>query len=200
MHMAEIVLITGLSGAGRSAAADVLEDLGWYVVDNLPDHADQHDHRPGGEAGQRHRSPGARRRSSTPRVAPPRRRGPRERPSCHRGLPRRVHRRAGSPIRRHPPPAPARRPGRRARRVDRTRTRAARSGTGCRRPRHRHDRPQRAPAQGAPRRGVRRVDPTRGCRSRSRASGSSTACRSMPTWSWTCASSRTRTGSPSCGP
>ena len=25
-----------MSGAGRSAAADVLEDLGWYVVDNLP--------------------------------------------------------------------------------------------------------------------------------------------------------------------
>ena len=34
--MADIVLITGLSGAGRSAAAAVLEDLGWYVVDNLP--------------------------------------------------------------------------------------------------------------------------------------------------------------------
>ncbi len=34
--MAEIVLITGLSGAGRSAAAAVLEDLGFYVVDNLP--------------------------------------------------------------------------------------------------------------------------------------------------------------------
>ena len=34
--MAEIVLITGMSGAGRSAAADVLEDLGWYAVDNLP--------------------------------------------------------------------------------------------------------------------------------------------------------------------
>ena len=34
--MAEITLITGSSGAGRSAAADVLEDLGWYVVDNLP--------------------------------------------------------------------------------------------------------------------------------------------------------------------
>ncbi len=30
------MLITGLSGAGRSATADVLEDLGWYVVDNLP--------------------------------------------------------------------------------------------------------------------------------------------------------------------
>ncbi len=34
--MAEVALITGLSGAGRSAAANVLEDLGWYVVDNLP--------------------------------------------------------------------------------------------------------------------------------------------------------------------
>ena len=34
--MADIVLITGMSGAGRSATADVLEDLGWYVVDNLP--------------------------------------------------------------------------------------------------------------------------------------------------------------------
>jgi len=30
------VLITGLSGAGRSGVADVLEDLGWFVVDNLP--------------------------------------------------------------------------------------------------------------------------------------------------------------------
>jgi UPF0042 nucleotide-binding protein len=34
--VAEVVLITGLSGAGRSAVADVLEDLGWFVVDNLP--------------------------------------------------------------------------------------------------------------------------------------------------------------------
>lgn len=35
-RVAEIVLLTGMSGAGRSAAADVLEDLGYYVVDNLP--------------------------------------------------------------------------------------------------------------------------------------------------------------------
>jgi UPF0042 nucleotide-binding protein len=34
--MAEIVIITGLSGAGRSGAAAVLEDLGFYVIDNLP--------------------------------------------------------------------------------------------------------------------------------------------------------------------
>lgn len=32
----KVVLITGLSGAGRSTAARVLEDLGYYVVDNLP--------------------------------------------------------------------------------------------------------------------------------------------------------------------
>jgi UPF0042 nucleotide-binding protein len=34
--MADVVVITGLSGAGRSTAAGCLEDLGWYVVDNLP--------------------------------------------------------------------------------------------------------------------------------------------------------------------
>ncbi|MCL2092196.1 MAG: RNase adapter RapZ [Micrococcales bacterium] len=32
----QVVLITGMSGAGRTRAATVLEDLGWYVVDNLP--------------------------------------------------------------------------------------------------------------------------------------------------------------------
>jgi UPF0042 nucleotide-binding protein len=32
----EIAILTGLSGAGRSTAAKALEDLGWYVVDNLP--------------------------------------------------------------------------------------------------------------------------------------------------------------------
>ena len=34
--MADILVIAGLSGAGRSQAADDLEDLGWFVVDNLP--------------------------------------------------------------------------------------------------------------------------------------------------------------------
>jgi UPF0042 nucleotide-binding protein len=32
----EIAIITGMTGAGRSTAAHVLEDLGWFVVDNLP--------------------------------------------------------------------------------------------------------------------------------------------------------------------
>lgn len=32
----EVTLVSGLSGAGRSTAAKVLEDLGWFVVDNLP--------------------------------------------------------------------------------------------------------------------------------------------------------------------
>ncbi|GAA1388281.1 RNase adapter RapZ [Luteococcus peritonei] len=31
-----MVIITGLSGAGRRTAAHQMEDLGWYVVDNLP--------------------------------------------------------------------------------------------------------------------------------------------------------------------
>ena len=32
----QILVITGISGAGRSTAANTLEDEGWYVVDNIP--------------------------------------------------------------------------------------------------------------------------------------------------------------------
>lgn len=32
----ELLVVTGMSGAGRSTVGDALEDLGWYVVDNLP--------------------------------------------------------------------------------------------------------------------------------------------------------------------
>ncbi|TSD95296.1 RNase adapter RapZ [Skermania sp. ID1734] len=32
----DVVVVTGLSGAGRGTAAKVFEDLGWYVTDNLP--------------------------------------------------------------------------------------------------------------------------------------------------------------------
>ena len=34
--MAQFVVVTGLSGAGRSQAGATLEDLGWYVMDNIP--------------------------------------------------------------------------------------------------------------------------------------------------------------------
>ncbi len=35
-HDATVVVITGMSGAGKSGAANVLEDLGYFVVENLP--------------------------------------------------------------------------------------------------------------------------------------------------------------------
>ena len=34
--MPELVVITGMSGAGRSTASNALEDLGFFVIDNLP--------------------------------------------------------------------------------------------------------------------------------------------------------------------
>ena len=34
--MSDYLLITGMSGAGRSTTADALEDSGWYVIDNMP--------------------------------------------------------------------------------------------------------------------------------------------------------------------
>ena len=36
LEQAQLVIITGMSGAGKSTVADVLEDEGWYVIDNLP--------------------------------------------------------------------------------------------------------------------------------------------------------------------
>ena len=56
--MSEFVVITGLSGAGRSQAANDLEDLGWFVIDNLPPELIP-------KVVELVRSPG----SSTPRVA-----------------------------------------------------------------------------------------------------------------------------------
>lgn len=34
--MVEFVVVTGLSGAGRTQVGNTLEDLGWFVIDNLP--------------------------------------------------------------------------------------------------------------------------------------------------------------------
>jgi UPF0042 nucleotide-binding protein len=36
VQTADLLVITGMSGAGKSAVANVLEDLGWWVVDNMP--------------------------------------------------------------------------------------------------------------------------------------------------------------------
>lgn len=35
-YVTRVLVLTGLSGAGRSVAAGALEDLGWFVIDNLP--------------------------------------------------------------------------------------------------------------------------------------------------------------------
>ncbi|WP_124039463.1 RNase adapter RapZ [Neoactinobaculum massilliense] len=35
-NVPEVLIVTGMSGAGRSRTAATLEDLGWYVVDNIP--------------------------------------------------------------------------------------------------------------------------------------------------------------------
>jgi UPF0042 nucleotide-binding protein len=34
--VAHIIIVTGMSGAGRSTAGNALEDAGWRVIDNLP--------------------------------------------------------------------------------------------------------------------------------------------------------------------
>lgn len=36
MPSTNLIIVSGMSGAGRSSVADVLEDLGWFVVDNVP--------------------------------------------------------------------------------------------------------------------------------------------------------------------
>ena len=34
--MSKVILITGLSGAGRTSALKILEDIGYEAIDNLP--------------------------------------------------------------------------------------------------------------------------------------------------------------------
>ena len=35
-HLSRLLLVTGMSGAGKSSVLDALEDMGWDCVDNLP--------------------------------------------------------------------------------------------------------------------------------------------------------------------
>jgi RNase adapter protein RapZ len=34
--VSDLIVVTGMTGAGRSTAAKALEDMGWFVIDNLP--------------------------------------------------------------------------------------------------------------------------------------------------------------------
>ena len=61
--MSEFVVVTGMSGAGRSTAAAALEDVGWFVIDNLPAGPDHEDGRDGGPSRVRDRAGGARDRA-----------------------------------------------------------------------------------------------------------------------------------------
>ena len=77
----DFVIVTGMSGAGRSTAANVIEDRGWYVVDNLPPAAalgDGRARRPG--ARHRRQRPADRRRRRRARPRP-------STPSCRPGSP-----------------------------------------------------------------------------------------------------------------
>ena len=111
----EVLVVTGMSGAGRSTTADVLEDLGWYVVDNLPptmlaplatlaSHAAQR----AAQARGRGRRP---RRVVLHRPARRPHRPQRQRRPHPGALPRRLRRVAGAPVRVGAPAAPAAGPG-----------------------------------------------------------------------------------------
>ena len=147
-----------MSGAGRSAAADVLEDLGFFVIDNLP---------PAlipkvAELGRGRRAAARASRSSST-CAPASSSTTSERALAElrasgartASVPRRRRRRARPPLRGDAPPPPARghRPG--VRRHHR-RAGAARRAEGPGRPRHRHVEPQRARAARPTARAVRR--------------------------------------------
>ena len=140
----DTVVVTGLSGAGRSTAAKCLEDLGYFVVDNLPPElvATMVD------LGSR--SQGAvtriavvmdvRSRAFSSDLRSVIRRPGRARAAPARAVPRGPRRGAGPPLRERPagPPAAGRRPaGRRHRRRAGAAARAARRG----RPGDRHQRP-----------------------------------------------------------
>ena len=158
--MSEFVVITGLSGAGRSQAADDLEDLGWFVIDNLPaalipkvaELADA----PGSTIDRVALVVGSRRLPRRPRagaIAALR--------AARRAGPRMLFLDAATEVlvrryEEHPPPPPAAGPRRGRRGGHRARAAAARAGEGRGRRRHRHQRPQRPPAPRPDRRPVRR--------------------------------------------
>ena len=179
--VAEIVLITGMSGAGRSAAADVLEDLGWYVVDNLPtslvEKIVELASIPGSGIDRLALVAGRNYGAVLDNVAALRAAGHRVTVLFLDAYDAELVRRYDATRRKHPLAAESRR----ARRVDRAGAGAAATHPRRRRPRHRHQRAEHPPAQAPARRRVRRRRRRRSCRWPSRASASSTGCRSTPT-------------------
>ena len=200
----DVTIITGMSGAGRSEAAHVLEDLGFFVIDNLPPMLIGKV----AELARGHREADRATRSSSTcargdflarplgrdrRAAPPRRPHP-------RALPRRGRRRARAPLRGEPAPSPALRHRARQRR-HRARARAARAARRAR------------PTSSSTRRTSTCTSCATACASCSpstatdaRAAGQrrvvrlqARPARSTSTSCSTAASSRTRTGSTSCG-
>ena len=199
----ELLIITGMSGAGRSTAAKVLEDLGWFVVDNLPPQL----HREPARA--RRRRPAARCRGSPSwstsgagRSSRPCGRARRSRRAAASGTgccsstpPTRRWCAASSRVRR---PHPLQGEGRLLDGIVRERGAARRAAgrwpTWSSTP---LDLNVHQLAHAGHRR-VRRRGTARRCGSPSCRSASSTACRSTPTSSSTCASCPTRTGCRSC--
>ena len=141
----ELVVVAGMSGAGRSTAAATFEDAGWFVIDNMPPELAGRVvdlvARPGGiesialVVGRAGTELGGLDEAITD--------------LRHAGTPVRVlyldaaDDVAGPPLRGHAPSASGRRRGRRGR--HRGRTGAARASPPPRRRRGRHDRSQRAP-------------------------------------------------------
>ena len=105
----EVVLVTGISGSGKSVALHALEDAGFFCVDNLPPEllreflrlekrASTQPHRDRGRRAQRQLA-------AAPAAAD--RRAARRRRGDPLAVPRRHHRRAGAALLRDAPPAPA---------------------------------------------------------------------------------------------
>ena len=199
-----VVIVSGLSGGGKTAAAKLFEDLGYTVVDNLPGRAAARPRRarlvrpralrPGRD---RPRRPG-RRRDARPRGDARRARRPRH-PAAGR-LPRGARRGPHPALQRDAPPPPAR-PTSAGSPARSPRSAACSSPSGPRRTSS-STRPTCRCAQLRERLFAQLGDrrPTRtSSRSSSSASASSTASRSRPTSCSTSGSCRTRTTSPSCG-
>ena len=109
-HRGELVVVTGMTGAGRSTAAKELEDLGFYVVDNLPPEllrdvvrlVDESERRRAADRGR-----GRRPLRVVLRVPARQPRPGRDRPAHDAAVPRGHRRRAGTPPGGRPPAAPA---------------------------------------------------------------------------------------------